>query len=282
MTDEQDEQDRWAERIATAAGSRLEGRVALVTGAGQTPAGPIGVGAATAIVLAASGASVVVLDLSPEAGERTVTRIEKEGGRATFVQANVSSRDDCGRAAEHAVDAYGRLDALVNSAATNPHGPVLQATEDDYLRAYRVNTIGSLFMVQTCAPHLFARGGSIVNVGSTASVRPVGASGYAESKAALEALTRELAVSLGRQKVRANCIHPGNLHAPMTAGQSEEVRQRLARQNPIGRLGTGWDVALAALFFCSEESEWITGTTLCIDGGATLMTSASFEHLTEL
>jgi NAD(P)-dependent dehydrogenase (short-subunit alcohol dehydrogenase family) len=279
MTDERDEQASWAERVATAAGGRLAGRVALVTGAGQTPAGPVGVGAATAIVLAASGASVVVVDISPEAGQRTVTRIEKDGGQASFVRADVSSRADCGDAARHAVDTYGRLDALVNSAATNHHAPVLQATEDDYLRAYRVNTIGPLFMAQACAPHLLVRGGSIVNVGSIGAVRSSGSSGYSESKAALEALTRQLALSLGRQKVRANCIHPGNLHAPMTAGQSEEARQRRARQNPIGRLGTGWDIALAALFLCSDESEWITGTTLCIDGGATLMTPASFEQL---
>lgn len=280
MTDKQRPQDGWDERVAIAVGRRLEGRVALVTGAGQTPSGPIGVGAATAIVLAASGASLVVVDVSPEAGQRTVTHIEKSGGRASFIHADVSSRADCEQAAAQMIDTYGRLDALVNSAATHISAPVLQATEEDYLRAYRVNTIGPLLMTQACAPHLTARGGSVVNVGSIGAIRSLGPAGYSESKAALVALTRQLAVSLGRQKVRANCIHPGNLHAPMTARLDEETRQRRAQQNPIGRLGTGWDIALAALFFCADESAWITGTSLCVDGGATLMTPQSFERLT--
>jgi NAD(P)-dependent dehydrogenase (short-subunit alcohol dehydrogenase family) len=264
-------------------GRRLDGRVAIVTGAGSS--GPLpGIGVATAILFASQGAQVAVVDISPERAANTEKLIAGAGlpGASTSVVADITSAAECERCVREVVGQFGRLDVLVNNAAVAGGGGGDVATIDEagWNRVVALNLNAVMLMSKCAVPHLRAAGGgSIVNMSSIAAIRGMGSGAYAATKAGVIGLTYDLAYSLGRDGIRVNCIAPGHLFTPMGNQGGEELRQQRRRAGLLGTEGTGWDAAWAALFLASEESRWITGVVLPVDAGTTSSSWIAVERL---
>jgi NAD(P)-dependent dehydrogenase (short-subunit alcohol dehydrogenase family) len=263
-------------------GRRLDGRVAIVTGAGSS--GPLpGIGVATAILFASQGAQVAIVDISPERAANTEKLIAGAGlsGGSTSVVADITSASECERCVREVVGQFGRLDVLVNNAAvTGGGGDVATVDEAGWNRVVAINLNAVMLMSKTAVPHLRAAGGgSIVNMSSIAAIRGMGSGAYAATKAGVIGLTYDLAYSLGRDGIRVNCIAPGHLYTPMGDQGGEELRQQRRRAGLLGTEGTGWDAAWAALFLASEESRWITGVVLPVDAGTTASSWMAVERL---
>ena len=258
---------------------RLAGKVAIVTGAGSRGPG-VGTGKAASTLFAREGASVLLVDAMPERAEATQASIEQEGGVASVLQADVTYEADCARIAEEAVARYGRLDILFNNVGIGSPGTVVDVEQEDFDRVMATNIRSMVFTSKYAVPRMVASGGgSIINMSSIAGIR-AGSSGasipYAISKGGVIALTTQMSVHHGRDGVRVNCIAPGPLYTPMVAGRmSEEGRDLRRRSTPLGTEGSAWDIAWAALFLASDESRWITGVTLPVDGGVLATTPLS-------
>jgi ketoreductase RED2 len=245
---------------------RFEDKVAVVTGSSS------GIGEETARRLAAEGARVVVNSArSVEAGQAVVRGIEDAGGVATYVQGDISDREQRAHLVDEAVAAYGRLDVLVNNAGVTeviPHHDLEAVTEDIFRRIYEVNVLGTFELTKLALPHLKASGsGAVVNVSSIAGVRQVGSSiPYAVSKAALNHLTELMAAVVGPE-VRINAVAPGLIKTPWTEdwGPMHEAMESMA---PLQRSGEPEDVAAVILDLAAAP--WLTGQILVIDGGFTL------------
>jgi NAD(P)-dependent dehydrogenase (short-subunit alcohol dehydrogenase family) len=261
---------------------RVEGRIALVTGAGQVDGPGVGTGKATAKLLARHGASLVLADREPARAEVTQKEIEQDGGRAVVVGGDVTSAGDCERMVQAAVDEYGGLDILVNNVGVSTPGTILDHTEEIWDQMLDIN-LKSVFLVSRQAiPVMIERGGgSIVNVSSIGALRSIGFPAYSAAKGGMISLTQEMAAQHGPQGIRVNVVVPGNIQTPRNLGTSaklgarmEDTANRLSQVLPLGptRRGTGWDIAYAALFFASDESSWITGQVLAADGGASVTT----------
>lgn len=257
---------------------RLEGKVAIVTGAGSRPAvvpDPlVGNGKATAILFARAGARVALLDNQRAWAEETLGVIQREGGEAMVVEANVADEASCHAAVAQVVAAYGGVQVLVNNVGIS--GPAGNATEVDPLawdEAMRVNVASMMLMSRFAIPHMVAAGsGSIINLSSAAGILGGHPSLlYPTSKAAAIGLTRSMAAHHGQQGVRVNCIAPGLVYSPMVASRrmTAELRDRRRQGSLLKTEGTSWDVAYAALFLASDESRWITGIVLPVDAGHT-------------
>jgi NAD(P)-dependent dehydrogenase (short-subunit alcohol dehydrogenase family) len=265
-------------------GDQLAGRVALIVGGGTTGDYP-GTGSATARLFAAQGARVVVMGRTTESTSRTVDDITNEGGTAIAVVGDITSGDDCERAAQAATSSYGRLDIVVNNVAVHKHVSLDAFDESMWDDIYDGNLKAVARMTAHALPHLRAerpgnqRGGSIINIGSVAGVQATGALGYGTAKAAVEPLTRDMAAVLGKDHIRVNCIIPGHLRTPhveRVGGGSDDAARALRNGlNVLGTEGNGWDVAEAALFFASDVSRFITGQSLIIDGGVTSVLAVS-------
>ncbi len=244
----------------------LKGRVAIVTGAAR------GIGAEIAKQLAAAGASVVVnYAASKDAAERLVGAIIANGGRAIAVQGDVAKPADVGRLFAATKDTFDRLDILVNNAGIAEFVPIEAVTTDQYRRLFDTNVLGPLLTIQEALAHFGPEGGSIINIGSVASVAPTpGSATYAATKGAVSTLTRALALELGGRRVRVNTLAPGPVETEMTRGfgmaESELGKQLIAR-TPLGRLGQPEDVARIAVFLASDESAWLTGAWIPAAGG---------------
>ncbi|GAA2409811.1 glucose 1-dehydrogenase [Actinomadura vinacea] len=254
-------------------GDRLRGRVALVAGGGGGPdPGFLGTGAAIALLLAAQGAVVGVLDLAAERAEWTCALIGRQGGRGVPLVADVTDEAEVERAADALVTAAGRLDVLVNN--TGITGDAADAPDlRQWDRVVGVNLRGTMVTSRAALPHLRASGGgSIVNISSAAAVRAFGSGAYGASKAGVIALTADLAYSWGRFGVRVNCLVPGHLHTPIGDRGGEEGRELRRKANLLQTEGSAWDVAWAALFLACAESGWITAAALPVDAGATAAT----------
>lgn len=253
-------------------GTRLTDRVALVTGAGSV-GGFLGTGAATALLLAAQGATVGVLDTSPERAEHTSALIQAEGGRAMTLVADLADQAAVQSAVNTLAERTGRLDVVVNNAAITGGAPVETADATDWDRVFAVNTRGTMLVCQAAAAHLRrSGGGSIVNVASVAALRGFGSGAYGASKGAVLSLTTDLAYSLGRDGIRVNCVVPGHLYTPMGDQGGERGRELRKRANLLGTEGDAWDVAWAVLFLAGPESRWITAAVLPVDAGTTSAT----------
>lgn len=247
----------------------LAGRVALVTG------GASGIGRAIATSFARAGASVVVVDLNAPGGQDVVTEINAAGGRASFVRADVSRSDDAAAAVAAARSRFERLDILVNNAGIIRRASVIETSEEDWDRVMAVNVKSAFLCAKYALPTMAASGGGVViNIASGWGL--VGgrrAAAYCASKGALVQLTRAMALDHARDRIRANCICPGDTDTPMLrdeAAQLGEPEERFltdASRRPLGRLGRPEDVAQAAIFLASDASAFITGTTLVVDGG---------------
>lgn len=258
---------------------RVEGKVAIVTGAGSTPGPGVGTGKATAVVLAREGASVLLVDLHPERAEETRRMIEDEGGKAEVFAADATRAADCEAMVAAAVESFGTVDILVNNIGLASVGTVVDVTEEAWDRALDVN-LRTAFLASKCAvPVMAAKGaGSIVNVSSISALRGDGTVAYSAAKGGLTAMTVDMAYSHGRQGIRVNAVAPGHITTPMVHSvsapgpQAEFMDTMRSEAGLLGTPGTGWDVAWAVTFLASDEARWITGVILPVDSGVLSVT----------
>ncbi len=243
---------------------RLVGKVAVVTGASK------GIGAGIARGLAEAGASVVVNYASDRAGaDRVVADVTERGGEAVAVQGDVSKAADVKRLFAEAVQAFGRLDVLVNNAGVYRFGPIEGVTEEEFHRHYDTNVLGPILAVQQALEHFGPEGGSVINISSVVGSSPwPQAALYSSSKAAVDNLTRGLALELAPRKVRVNAVAPGTTESEGTSDlfEGDEVKKVIA-STPLGRLGTPADIARVVVFLASDDSAWVTGEIIRASGG---------------
>lgn len=251
---------------------RLAGKVAIVTGAGSSAEG-FGTGKATAILFAREGARVVLVDNVKDRVADTEAIIRDEGGESITVIAEITSESDCRNVVDCAVERWGRLDVLDNNVGLAIRGNVVETPDEDWERVFSVNIRAMVRMSRFAVPAM-ARGGggSIINISSISPRRPYRVTPYSVSKGAVDALSISMAVDHGPQGIRVNSIAPGPLHTPRAVARNttDEQREMRRQASPLGIEGTGWDVAWAAVFLASDESRYVTGTVLTVDGGVAI------------
>lgn len=248
----------------------ISGKSAIVTGAGS------GIGKAIAILFAEKGALVAVLDISEEAAATTVGAIEKASGTATAYLCDVSDPHQVDTVFGQVVSDFGGLDILVNNAGVSAIGNVEETTEEDLDRVYNVNIKGVFNGLKAGVRKMKERGGAIVNMASiVSSVGIPDRFAYSMSKGAVLTMTYSVAVDYLSAGIRCNCIAPGRVHTPFVdqyladhyPGREDEMFQKLSKTQPIGRMGQPEEIAALALYLCSDEASFITGTNFPIDGG---------------
>ncbi len=245
---------------------KLTNKVAVVTGASK------GIGAGIAKSLAAEGAAVVVNYVSSKKdAERVVTEITSHGGKALAVQGDVSKASDVQRLFAETKRAFGKLGVLVNNAGVYQFAPLGEITEDQFHRQFNTNVLGLLLATQEAAKLFGPEGGSVINIGSTASqITPPTTAVYTATKGAVDAVTHVLAKELGPRKIRVNSINPGmveteGVHAAGFIGS--DFQKRSEAETPLGRIAQPDDIAPIAVFLASTDSGWLTGETLLASGG---------------
>lgn len=242
---------------------RLDGQVALVTGAGA------GIGRGIALLFAGAGASVVVSDLNAETAQAVAAEITKAGGKATGLACNVTKESDLQAAVRTAVEQFGGLSILVNNAGGGGPKP-FDMPMSDFEWAYQLNVFALFRLTQLAAPHMQKAGrGSVLNISSMAGEnKNVRMASYSSSKAAVNHLTRNIAFDLGPMGIRVNCIAPGAIKtAALAKVLTPETEKTMLKHTPLGRLGEADDIAYAALFLCSPASSWVSGQVLTVSGG---------------
>lgn len=253
-------------------GGRLEGKVCVVTGGGSRAEG-IGNGRAAAILFAREGAKVLVQGRTAQSPARTKELIEAEGGIVETFVGDVNRALEAERMVRAAVERWGRVDVLHNNIGIGGGGSVVEVTEDAWDEVMAVN-VKTMMLCSKYAVPVMAEGGggSIINIASIGALRPRGLTPYSTSKGAVIALSRAMAVDHGPQNIRVNCLAVGAVHTPMAtrSGMSEERRERRRRASALQTEGTGWDTGHAAVFFASDESRYVTGAVLPVDGGTIL------------
>ncbi len=244
---------------------RLNGKTALVTGAGQ------GFGYGIAEMFAREGARVACLDLKSDVAEAAANRI---GGRAIALHGDVSKRAAVERAAQATIDAFGRVDIVVNNAGTTHRNkPLMEVEEEEFDRVFAVNVKSILLTAQAFVPHMRANGGGVfINVGSTAALRPrPGLTVYNASKGAVHVMTKSMAVELAPDKIRVCALAPVAGETPLLAmfmgEDTPEKRAAFRATVPLGRFSMPQDIGAAALFLASDEASFLTGVVLEVDGG---------------
>jgi NAD(P)-dependent dehydrogenase (short-subunit alcohol dehydrogenase family) len=259
-------------------GQRVQGKAAIVVGGGQTPGETIGNGRATAMVLAREGARVLVADRRQAAAQETVDLITAEGGQAWACEADITREDAVRRLVATALERLGRIDILHNNVGASlalGDAPAETLTEEAFQRSFDLNLKGMWLACKHALPALRESAGSIVNIASMAARNAYPLVGYKTTKAAVVALTENLAAANAQYGVRANSILPGLMNTPMAiesrvaAGtpRAEVIASRDRRVPLRRRMGTGWDVAYAALYLHSDEAGFVTGVSLAVDGG---------------
>ena len=243
---------------------KLNNKVAVITGAAS------GIGRATATLFAGEGAAVVIGDLNLEGGEAAVRECKENGGRAVFQKTDVTAEADIKAMVARAVQEFGGLDIIYNNPGLGGAlGPLEQITAENWDRSLAVLLRGVFLGMKYAIPEMRKRGGgSIISTASIAGLRGYpGLHPYCAAKAAVINLTRSAAVELGKDRIRVNCICPGGINTPIGGATSERSERALAEAQPIRRAGQPEDIANAALFLAGDESEWITGTAMLVDGG---------------
>ena len=247
---------------------RLEGKVALISGAAR------GQGAAEARLFSQEGAKVVIGDILDAEGQQVEAEIAETGGECVYVHLDVTSEEDWRNAIGEAVSRFGKLDVLVNNAGIFPPASIEDTTEELWDRIMDINGKGVFLGTKLAIPEMRkAGGGSIINISSVAGLRAsAGAAAYGASKGAVRLFTKSTAVQYARDNIRANSVHPGVIETDMTLPNlliDEDARRRSAERVPLGRIGMPEDVAYGVLFLASDESSFMTGSELVIDGGRT-------------
>jgi NAD(P)-dependent dehydrogenase (short-subunit alcohol dehydrogenase family) len=248
---------------------RLENKIALITG------GTSGIGEATAILFAREGAKVTITGRNEKRGLAVTERIVKDGGKAVFVRADVRSAEECNRAVAETLSAYEVLDILFNNAGVFFPNTAIDCTEEEWDLQMDVNLKGTFLMSKAALPHMIGqRRGVIINNSSGWGIAGGDAAvAYCASKGGVVLLTKAMAIDHGRQGIRVNCICPGDVDTPMLP---EDARMRGLRwddylagctNRPLGRIGTTDEIAKGALFLASEDSAFMTGAALVVDGG---------------
>jgi len=246
---------------------RLRERVALITGASR------GIGRAMAMGFAHEGADLILASRKRQDLEKVVSDAEHLGRRALAVAANLSSEADVNELFQRVEQEFGRLDILVNNAATNPHlGPLCEASPEVFEKTLAVNLVGPFLLIRRCLPLLRnSPAPCIINIGSTAGLRPAPMLGiYSISKAGLHMLTRVLARELAPDRIRVNTLAPGLTRTRFSSALWANGREDQAKgMIPLGRIGEPDDFVEAAIYLASGNSSWVTGQVLVVDGGTT-------------
>lgn len=244
---------------------RLDNKVAMITGSGS------GMGREEAILFAREGAKIVVVDAIPERGEETVKMVKDGGGKAIFVKADVSKASDVQNMVKKAVDTYGRLDILINGAAIAPNeGSVVDLTEELFDKTISINLKGVWLGMKYAIPEMAkGGGGSIINFASVSGIRALPTiPAYCASKGGVMSISMVAALESAPKGIRVNCIAPGPIATKMVLDQwPDEQIEHFNKATAMGRLGKPEEVARVALFLASEDSAWVTGKTIIVDGG---------------
>jgi len=248
---------------------RLEGKVALITG------GTSGIGSATAVRFAGEGAAVAITGRNAERGEQVVRTIVASGGQALFIRADVRFADECRRAVEQTLDRFGKIDVLFNNAGVFHPKTVVECTEDEWDETIDSSLKGAFLMSKYVLPSMIERGsGSIIHTSSGWGIQGGDkAAAYCAAKGGLIVMAKAMAVDHGPDGIRINCVCPGDVQTPMLAddaakrGMSWEQYASNGADRPLGRIGTPEEIADAVLFLASDESSFVTGTALVVDGG---------------
>ncbi len=253
--------------------TKLADKTALITGAGGS------IGRAAALLFAAQGAAVAVVDIDGGAAEETAGMIEDRGGQALALAADVAASDQIGEAVDRAAGRLGGLDVVYNNAGVDSTGSVADATEADWDRCFNVNVKGTFLTSRAAIPYLRKSGsGAIVNQASVAALVGVaGMAAYGAAKGALVSLTRSMAVDLAPFGIRVNVLCPGTVHTPLIEpllrqrgkGDLNLGMKMTTVKYPIGRLGEPAEIARAALFLASDDASFVTGSVFAVDGGMT-------------
>jgi NAD(P)-dependent dehydrogenase (short-subunit alcohol dehydrogenase family) len=259
---------------------RLEGKVAIVVGAGQTPGETIGNGRATSILFAREGARVMLVDRDVDSARETEKLIAEEGGEAFSIEADVTREEDAASLAKACVDQFGRIDILHNNVGIGANDAnAIKLAEDVWDRIIDVNLKSMFLTCKHVLPVMREQGsGCIINISSVASIASIPMLAYKVSKAGVNALTQQIAMANAKHGVRCNAILPGLMNTPMAieawvslGAEREEIVKARDSQVPLGgKQGTAWDVAHAALFLASDEAKFITGVLLPVDGGQSI------------
>jgi NAD(P)-dependent dehydrogenase (short-subunit alcohol dehydrogenase family) len=240
----------------------LGGRVALITGAGS------GIGEATARRFAAETAIVVVNDVEVERARAVANDIQKDGGSALAIGADVTRRDEVEVMVGRVVTEFGRLDVLINNAGINRDAMSHKMSEEQWDQVLAVNLKGTFLCAQAALVPMRERGwGRVINTSSIGSLGNIGQANYAASKAGVIGLTRTLALEYAKYGITVNCIAPGAVMTPMLAGVPDPIRERITGQIPMGRIADPAEIAGVHAFLASEDAGYITGQVLFVDGG---------------
>jgi NAD(P)-dependent dehydrogenase (short-subunit alcohol dehydrogenase family) len=246
---------------------RLKNKVALITGAGM------GQGRTACLIFSEEGAKIVALDVNENAVRETVELVKKQGGEAVFACCDVASEEHVKEAVKTGISAFGRLDILYNNAGVlwrDKDFEVTKTIEANWDRVMDINLKGAVWVCKYGIPELIKQGGgSIINIASLSALLGFkrAQDSYTCSKGALISLTRSLAIVYAEYKIRANVIHPGPVDTPMQSEWDEDTKKEIADWVPLGRLAQPEDIANCALFLASDESTYITGTEITVDGG---------------
>ena len=247
---------------------RLEGKVAIITG------GARGQGATEARMFAQEGARVVIGDIRDELGMQVEAEIRELGGEAVYLHLDVTSEDDWQRAIETAEQQFGKVDVLVNNAAIVLRKDIEETTGEDWDNIMEINAKGVFLGTKAVIPAMRrAGGGSIINISSISGLVSIGPPAYIATKGAVRLFTKSTAIQYASENIRANSIHPGSVDTDMRregmGDQTPEEIQARIDNIPLGRVGTTEDISYGALFLASNESSFMTGSELVIDGGYT-------------
>jgi NAD(P)-dependent dehydrogenase (short-subunit alcohol dehydrogenase family) len=247
----------------------LTGKVAIVTGASR------GIGQSIAEHYAAAGATVVLASRKQEDLEKVAAGIKAQGGTALAIAAHTGKKETLTALVAETVHTYGRVDILVNNAATNPHfGPVLDAEDSMWMKTIEVNIMGNVWLCQAVAPHMRQQGGgSILNIASIVGLNPGNFQGiYSATKAAVVSLTKTLAMELGPDKITVNAIAPGLIQTrfAQVIWENDATMNMVQAKTPLGRIGQPEEIAGLALWLVSPMASFVTGGVFVADGGVTL------------
>jgi NAD(P)-dependent dehydrogenase (short-subunit alcohol dehydrogenase family) len=259
---------------------RYAGKVALITGAGR------GIGRATAERLASEGASLAILDRDGDAARVAAAALERTGNRAIALDADITDQAAVAAAVEATLQAFTRVDVLVNNAAWALKGNLEQTDPGDWQSELDGTLTGAFLVTRTVlAPMLQQRKGAIVNIGSVNGLLALGNPGYSAAKAGLLNFTRSLATEYGPKGIRANMVSPGTIQTESPSWQKRlardpQVFEKLARWYPVGRVGKPDDIAAAVAFVAADEAGFVNGANLVVDGGLTAGLAPMIEELT--